>query len=105
MQVVQKKASQFPAVPTLDVDLAWHTHLLSPKDYFGSTVNEMGMLPDHHDKIDEDILSWFFAWTCMEYWNMFDVPYSDCTCWYCESIRYLDDPEGIYEAPILACST
>lgn len=44
-------------------------------------------LIDHDDKIDEDKLSTAFEWTSKEYQEIYGEVYSECTCWYCESIR------------------
>ncbi|KAL8817101.1 MAG: hypothetical protein Q9191_008211, partial [Dirinaria sp. TL-2023a] len=75
------------AVPTLDVDLAWHTHQLSPKAYYDYSTETTGIFIDHDDKIDEDKLSDAFEWTSKTYQKLFNEVYSECTCWYCESIR------------------
>lgn len=72
------------AVPTLDVDLAWHTHQLMPKQYFGYTVKLTRKFIDHDDKIEENKLSTAFEWTSRTYEKMFNEVYSECTCWYCE---------------------
>jgi hypothetical protein len=76
------------AVPTLDVDLAWHTHQLSPSRYFNYTVTRTSQFIDHDDKIDENKLSDAFEWTSRQYQKLTggDI-YSECTCWYCEAIR------------------
>jgi hypothetical protein len=76
--------------PTLDVDLAWHTHQLSPKSYFVFTVGKTKNFVDHNDKVDEDKLSTSFEWTCKTYMDRYGEPYSECTCWYCESIRVMN---------------
>lgn len=76
-----------PAVPTLDLDLAWHTHQLTPKSYLEYTVEKTGTLVDHSDKVDEDMLSIGFEWTCRAYTKTYGEPYSECGCWYCKSIR------------------
>ena len=73
------------SVPTLDVDLGWHTHQLSPKQYFDYTVKKCKKFIDHDDKMDEDALSSGFEWTCQAYEKQFGEVYSECTCWYCES--------------------
>lgn len=73
------------AVPTIDVDLAWHTHQLSPKAYFDYTVAKMEASVDHNDKVDEDKLSTAFEWTSKTYQEMYGEVYSECKCWYCES--------------------
>ena len=75
------------AVPTLDVDLAWHTHQLSPPAYYRYTTEKTNTFIDHDDKIDETKLSTSFEWTSKIYQKMYHEVYSECTCWYCESIR------------------
>ncbi|KAI0003470.1 hypothetical protein F4779DRAFT_601953 [Xylariaceae sp. FL0662B] len=74
-------------VPTLDVDLAWHTHQLSPAIYLKWMYSKTGQFIDHDDKIDEDRLSLAFEWTSRAYQGLCGEVYSECTCWYCESIR------------------
>lgn len=80
---------QHVAVPTLDVDLAWHTHQLTPKRYYAfSTSNTDGKFIDHDDKIDEVKLSDAFEWTSKQFQKLTGGQlYSECTCWYCEAIR------------------
>lgn len=76
------------AVPTLDVDLAWHTHQLTPRSYFDySIANANNQFVDHDDKIDETKLSKSFEWTSLQYQKLTGDIYSECTCWYCEAIR------------------
>ena len=75
------------AVPTLDVDLAWHTHQLTPAAYYASMVAKTKRFVDHDDKIEEDKLDDAFQWTSKAYQDMFHEVYSECTCWYCESVR------------------
>jgi hypothetical protein len=75
------------AVPTLDVDLGWHTHQLSPNSYFTYTGKTCKKYIDHDDKIDEEALSTAFEWTSKTYEKLYQEVYSECTCWYCESIR------------------
>lgn len=72
------------AVPTLDVDLGWHTHQLSPKAYFEYTMAKAKRFLDHDDKIDEDSLSKHFQWTSKTYEAEYGELYSECICWYCE---------------------
>ncbi|KAI1488442.1 hypothetical protein F5X96DRAFT_671707 [Biscogniauxia mediterranea] len=75
------------AVPTLDVDLAWHTHQLSPASYFNTMLQKTGKFIDHDDKIDENKLSDAFEWTSKTYQQLYGEVYSECTCWYCEAVR------------------
>ncbi|CAI7622403.1 unnamed protein product [Penicillium viridicatum] len=84
------------AVPTLDVDLAWHTHQLSPSRYYKYSTSKVTyrgirMFIDHDDKVDEGKLSDGFAWTSKMYRRLTDGGiYSECTCWYCEATRRSD---------------
>jgi hypothetical protein len=84
------------AVPTLDVDLAWHTHQLNPSRYYQystSLSRAIGtrIFIDHDDKVDEGKLSDGFAWTSKMYRRATDGGiYSECTCWYCEATRTPD---------------
>lgn len=75
------------AVPTLDVDLAWHTHQLSPSNYYAYSISKTSKFIDHDDKIDEDKLSSSFEWTSKVYQDKYGEVYSECTCWYCETVR------------------
>ncbi|KGO77246.1 Protein of unknown function DUF1399 [Penicillium italicum] len=84
------------AVPTLDVDLAWHTHQLSPSRYYKYSTSQVKlggakMFIDHDDKVDEGKLSDGFAWTSKMYRRVTNGGiYSECTCWYCEATRTPD---------------
>ena len=73
------------AVPTLDIDLAWHTHQLNPVSYYAFSVAKAHVFIDHNDKVDEDKLSMSFEWTSKAYESKYNEPYSECRCWYCES--------------------
>jgi hypothetical protein len=84
------------AVPTLDVDLGWHTHQLSPRSYYDYTVEKCKKFIDHDDKMDEDQLNTSFEWTSKTYQKLFQGVYSECTCWYCE---------GEFPLPLLVSST
>jgi Glycine-rich domain-containing protein-like len=75
------------AVPTLDVDLVWHTHQLSPPNYYRYSEDMTKRFIDHDDKIAQDALSDAFKWTSRTYQKMFGQVYSECICWYCEAIR------------------
>ncbi|PYH49122.1 uncharacterized protein BP01DRAFT_379505, partial [Aspergillus saccharolyticus JOP 1030-1] len=91
------------AVPTLDVDLAWHTHQLTPARYFAFSSHRtradsvFTILIDHDDKVDETRLSDAFAWTSKAYRKLTagDQVYSECTCWYCEAVRLSTDHPAI----------
>ncbi|KAF2476853.1 uncharacterized protein BDR25DRAFT_338981 [Lindgomyces ingoldianus] len=75
------------AVPTLDVDLAWHTQQLSPKTYYHYTLSETSKFLNHDDKISENTLHTQFQWTSHTYEKKYGQPYAECACWYCECTR------------------
>jgi hypothetical protein len=72
------------AVPTFDVDLVWHTHQLSPCDYYSySTRHCDGVFIDHDDKIGDGVLGNQFEWTCEAYQKIIGKHYDKCLCWSC----------------------
>ena len=74
-------------VPTLDIDLAWHTAQLSPNTYFNYTVTKCAKFVNHDDKIESATLQGGFEWTSKIYQKKYGEVYSECTCWYCETLR------------------
>lgn len=80
------------AVPTLDVDLGWHTHQLSPRPYYDYTMAKCKKFIDHDDKMAEDQLNEGFEWTSKTYQKLFQDVYSECTCWYCEGMPHTLSP-------------
>ncbi|CAK7269799.1 hypothetical protein SEPCBS119000_003755 [Sporothrix epigloea] len=93
-------------VPTLDVDLGWHTHQLQPPAYYHTSLRRTGVMStrhaggsdvvtsvaggkfiDHDDKVDEDKLHLAFEYTSKIYQDKYGEVYSNCTCWYCEAVR------------------
>lgn len=71
--------------PTLDVDLVWHTHLLTPIYYRVWCRGEAGRFIDHNDKLGSSTLEDAFEFTNEAYWEAFKKPYSKCCCWFCEA--------------------
>lgn len=88
IQIMKRNPSEV-AVPTLDVDLAWHTHQLSPSRYYRHSLINTARFIDHDDKIDEGTLSKQFEWTSKVYQESYGEVYSECTCWYCEGMSAL----------------
>lgn len=87
------------AVPTLDVDLVWHTHQLAPSRYHEFSTEQnlrshnrpVRILKGHDDKVEEHKLSKGFEWTSKMYRRAtVGEIYSECTCWYCEATRAPD---------------
>lgn len=84
-------------VPTLDVDLAWHTHQLNPKAYYAHCIKTASKFIDHDDKIEEEKLSDCFEWTSKKYQDTYGEVYSECTCWYCESKHPPSSREALHQ--------
>ncbi|KAF6750970.1 hypothetical protein DFP72DRAFT_1172599 [Ephemerocybe angulata] len=67
-------------VPTLDVDLAWHTHQLRCKQYEVDCHAYVGRYIDHDDKVDGIRLSSAFDLTCRAWKDRFGIEYTHCGC-------------------------
>ncbi|EJT98278.1 hypothetical protein DACRYDRAFT_24730 [Dacryopinax primogenitus] len=67
-------------VPTLDIDLAWHTLMLSPGRYRRDVFGLVGRVVEHEDKVEEGVLGEGFDATGRLWKARFGVPYSYCGC-------------------------
>ncbi|CAI5755600.1 unnamed protein product [Candida verbasci] len=75
-------------VPTLDIDLIWHTHQLTMFRYFKDCKSSpCQTVIDHNDKVEENVLGDQFEVTAKLYKLKFQQDYSLCFCWYCVSGR------------------
>lgn len=90
---IMVKNPQRMVVPTLDCDLAWHSHMLTPQRYYAYSIGATTKagsprLLNHDDKVDENKLSDGFAWTSKVYRKVTGgLLYSECLCWYCQATR------------------
>ncbi|GAA5957022.1 hypothetical protein JCM3765_005383 [Sporobolomyces pararoseus] len=78
MDLLSSSFSLF-AVPTLDIDLAWHTHQLQ-STYRTDTAKAVGRAIDHDDKVEETDLGFGFDDTARLWEERFKVPYHYCGC-------------------------
>ncbi|GAA6053304.1 hypothetical protein JCM3770_006675 [Rhodotorula araucariae] len=78
MDLMASSPSSF-FVPTLDIDLAWHTHQLKSA-YKQDTVILTARFIDHDDKVEEGALATAFDVTARAWKSRFGVPYSTCGC-------------------------
>lgn len=67
-------------VPTLDIDLAWHTHQLYADQYAADCKKFVGRYIDHDDRVGETRLSVAFDATCRAWKSRFGIPYAYCGC-------------------------
>ncbi|KAJ6589688.1 hypothetical protein B0H19DRAFT_1058674 [Mycena capillaripes] len=63
-------------VPTLDIDLVWHTHQLMTTKYASDTMTYMNRYIDHNDKIEEPVLADGFEETCRKWKNKYGINYT-----------------------------
>jgi hypothetical protein len=70
----------------LDVDLAWHTHQLSPVWYETGTKKRAGRFIDHDDKIVQGKLDVGYDKTKELFQVEFGHTYAVCLCWDCEAM-------------------
>ncbi|KNG82872.1 hypothetical protein ANOM_008522 [Aspergillus nomiae NRRL 13137] len=73
-------------VPTLDVDLVWHTHLSDPEQYRTSLNARAGRMISHDDKLGKSFLDIRFNRTHDLFQMAFGQQYNVCLCWDCEAI-------------------
>lgn len=73
-------------VPTLDIDLVWHTHQCSPSRYDTGMLKMAGRPIDHNDKIGEGLLNPGFTRTKDLFRIRFGQEYQVCHCWDCEAL-------------------
>ncbi|KAJ2912590.1 hypothetical protein MD484_g7831, partial [Candolleomyces efflorescens] len=67
-------------VPTLDIDLVWHTHQLMSAKYEADCKQYIWRFIDHDDKVDGIKLSSAFDLTCRAWKDRFSTPYTHCGC-------------------------
>jgi len=67
-------------VPTLDIDLVWHSHQLSGPRYHKDCKTNVGRYIDHDDKVEQFHLSDAFDATCRAWEKRYGVPYTQCGC-------------------------
>ncbi|KAF8079297.1 hypothetical protein FPV67DRAFT_109524 [Lyophyllum atratum] len=67
-------------VPTLDIDLVWHTHQMMGSKYDTQCMLIVRRLVDHNDKVEETQLSSAFDITCRAWKARFGLPYTYCGC-------------------------
>ena len=73
-------------VPTLDMDLAWHTHQLSHARYREDMRTVAGRFIDHDDKVGKGDLDVGEGDTGRLFEGEFEEEYMRCLCWDCEAI-------------------
>lgn len=73
-------------VPTLDIDLVWHTHQCSAAEYKRSMLKLAGKYVNHDDSIVKGTLDDGFERTRGLFHVCFGKEYPICGCWDCEAL-------------------
>ncbi|OBS24492.1 hypothetical protein FPOA_05033 [Fusarium poae] len=80
------KMSKSTVVPTLDIDLIWHTHQCTAK-YYGRAMKVLaGKFVNHDDTIEKPQLGDGFTETRSLYRVHFGQEYRACGCWDCQAL-------------------
>lgn len=74
-------------VPTLDIDLVWHTHQCSPERYYAVTNELAGKFIKHDDSIVQNKLNTGLKETIRLWRTQFGSEYQVCGCWDCEALQ------------------
>ncbi|RKP24347.1 hypothetical protein SYNPS1DRAFT_29884 [Syncephalis pseudoplumigaleata] len=76
LMAVEKKAF---LVPTLDIDLAWHTHQMHPKRYQTYTLKLVGRIVNHDDTVTNKRLDASYLTTADSWYKQFQGSYRCAT--------------------------
>jgi uncharacterized protein DUF1399 len=79
-------------VPTLDIDLVWHTHQCTGDTYSKDMEHLVGRFINHDDTIAKGRLGDGFALSRKLFRVHFGAEYQVCGCWDCEAL--VDELEG-----------
>ncbi|KAJ3557422.1 hypothetical protein NM688_g1483 [Phlebia brevispora] len=67
-------------VPTLDIDLVWHTHQMMGDVYHAKCAKYLQRFLDHYDRVEENMLAYCFDATSRAWKDRFGLQYSYCGC-------------------------
>ncbi|KAF4253138.1 hypothetical protein KXV81_006700 [Aspergillus fumigatus] len=81
-------------VPTLDIDLVWHTHQCSASMYKASMKKLAGRFINHDDTIPGGVLRTQSDETSLLFRDYFGMDYHICLCWECEALQSAVDECG-----------
>jgi hypothetical protein len=76
MLLVKVKSQNSYLVPTLDIDLAWHTHQLLPRHYSDWCIQTLGKRVNHDDTIGKGDLQHGLKYTSLMWYRTYRAPYT-----------------------------
>ncbi|RYP61571.1 hypothetical protein DL771_010092 [Monosporascus sp. 5C6A] len=93
-------------VPTLDIDIVWHTHQCSARRYAESVKRRTGVFINHDDRLGRPVLDGGMEETKTLFFVRFGEEYQRCLCWDCEAIASIieeaDEDVGLEEGDVSA---
>jgi hypothetical protein len=72
----KKEGKRVPLVPTLDIDLCWHTHQLSTGEYRKWCVEHLGLAINHDDTVGKESLDNGLRETSAAWYDAYRETYS-----------------------------
>ena len=93
-----KKHPEPTLVPTLDIDLVWHTQQCSPMSYLACCSKLAGRAINHNDALEGGVLKNGFAETSRLYEMEFQEEYDPCLCWHCEAMKSELESHGLMDS-------
>lgn len=81
-----KKYPDVMLVPTIDIDLVWHTHQCAGAAYQTDMERLAGTFIDHNDKVGPTVLKGGEGKTAQLFRLNYGSEYLRCFCWDCETI-------------------
>lgn len=73
-------------VPTLDIDLVWHTHQCAAVYYGRGMEALVGRFVNHDDTVGKNELATGSGYTRRLFRTQYGKEYRTCGCWYCEAL-------------------
>lgn len=71
------KARKFGLVPTLDIDLCWHTHQLAGYGYREWCIKHLGVAVNHDDTVTKEAIADGLKETTKAWWDAYREPYTN----------------------------
>ncbi|MCJ1400340.1 hypothetical protein MMC11_003545 [Xylographa trunciseda] len=83
-----------PMVPTIDIDLVWHTHQQAPAAYHAFSLRATGgRFVNHADTIDNAVRKGGLGVVRDLWWRKWGEEYARCFCWDCELLLGITELE------------
>jgi len=75
--LMNRKNKMNALVPTLDIDLCWHTHQLQGSFYRDWCIEHLGFSVNHDDTVGKEVLTGGLEETTRAWWDAYREPYQN----------------------------